>query len=212
MIGIENLWLFLISGLALNLTPGADMLYVIDRTIARGTRNGIVASAGIAAGCLVHIVFAAIGVTALLAASPASLTILKVIGAAYLLWLGVTLIRSDLFEQLRSPANDSSTAIQQANDFLKGVAINVLNPKIALFFIAFLPQFISQDATSPVATLVTLGVIFNVVGTFTLFIVVWAARTIRLTLKTKSPLLDWYPRLVGALMLALGVRLALTTV
>lgn len=212
MIGIDSFWLFLISGLALNLTPGADMLYVIDRTIARGTRNGIFASAGIAAGCLIHLMLAAAGVTALLAASPASLTVLKMLGAAYLLWLGVTLLRSNLFEQSLSGPNNPSTTSQQANDFLKGVAVNFLNPKIALFFIAFLPQFISQDATSPGATLVALGLIFNVVGTISLLVVVWAANHIRSKLKSGSLILRWYPRLVGALMLALGVRLALTTI
>ncbi len=211
MADIENFWLFLATGLALNLTPGADMLYVIDRTIAGRAHNGIAAAFGIFAGCMVHLLLAAVGITALLAASPAALSLLKYAGAIYLAWLGISLMRSDVLRNLQSPSSETLSSIRVLGDFIKGVAVNVLNPKIALFFVAFLPQFIRHDAGEPVIALVTLGLIFNVVGTALLFVVVWGAAKVRAHLAAGSPAFKWYPRVAGALMLALGCRLALTT-
>jgi len=211
MADIDSFWLFVFSGLALNLTPGADMLFVIDRAMSRGTPAGIAAALGIAVGSALHLLLAVIGVSALLAASPAAMNVLKVIGAAYLFWLGVTLIKSNLVAQTADTETDPGDATSYLLPaFIKGVAVNVLNPKIALFFVAFLPQFVNPNATQPIVALIILGCVFNFVGTAWNFIVAWGAARIRQHLQSDSLALRWYPRVVGILMLALAARLAIS--
>ena len=158
---IENFWMFALTGLLLNLTPGNDMLYIIARSSGQGTRAGVVSALGIGAGCLVHIVAAVIGLSALLAQSAAAFAVIKYAGAAYLIYLGVKSLRR----------KKSALTIREAGDrlsyekiFWQGVLTNVLNPKVALFFLAFLPQFISAESNVALQILF-LGCWFNLVGT-----------------------------------------------
>src|SRR3979411_1998043 len=145
MLGIHALWLFVLSGLLLNVTPGPDTAYIIGRSIQLGWRGGLAAALGITCGCLVHVFGTAIGLSALLMASSAAFAVVKLIGAAYLLYTGVKMLLS------RGAENGANTAtlggaISLSQVFRQGALTNVLNPKVALFFLAFLPQFVGADS------------------------------------------------------------------
>src|SRR5215218_7871762 len=136
MLGINELWLFMLSGLLLNVTPGPDTAYIIGRSIQLGWRGGAAAALGISCGCLVHVFGAAIGLSALLMTSAAAFAVLKLVGAAYLLFTGVQMLLSR-----PSPVTDIATqdnAIGLGRVFWQGALTNALNPKVALFFLAFL--------------------------------------------------------------------------
>lgn len=168
--GIDNLGLFIVAGIVLNLTPGPDVLYTVTHATRRGWRAGAVAALGITAGCFVHIAAAALGVSALMAASGTAFSVLKWLGAAYLVYVGWTLLGL----QRRSKAPDSVAAgvypirAGGQNDyqaiFIQGFWTNALNPKVALFFLAFLPQFIAPGAEHKTLAFLVLGLVFNMNG------------------------------------------------
>jgi threonine/homoserine/homoserine lactone efflux protein len=137
---IHNFWLFALAGLLLNLTPGNDMLYVASRSAGQGVRAGIISSLGIMTGCLVHLTFAAAGLSAILASSATAFSIIKYAGACYLVYLGIKAILSKKAAGLERA--EKTVAASGRRIFWQGVLTNVLNPKVALFFLAFLPQFI----------------------------------------------------------------------
>ncbi|MDP3833794.1 MAG: LysE family translocator, partial [Hydrogenophaga sp.] len=140
---LPQLLLFIAAGWLLNLTPGPDVLYIVTNALKSGVRAGIVAALGIVSGCFVHVFAAAIGVSALLATSATAFTVLKWIGAAYLLWMGVRLLLS------KATPLDLSAGTTEVNlwrVYRRGFLTNVLNPKVALFFLAFVPQFIAPEA------------------------------------------------------------------
>src|SRR5437868_4979380 len=148
---------FLVAALMLNLAPGPDMLYVLGRSLGQGRRAGIISALGIFAGCLVHILAAALGLAAILRSSALAYDIVRYAGAAYLIYLGVRLIIAQTSdESLATPAPARLSSI-----FYQGVATNVLNPKVAMFFLAFLPQFIDARHGSVVLQIVALGLIFD---------------------------------------------------
>ncbi|MEW6706010.1 MAG: LysE family translocator [Pseudomonadota bacterium] len=205
-LGIHDFWLFVLTGVVLNLTPGADTLLVVSRTAAGGFRHGAAAALGIALGCLVHAVAAALGVAALLAASAEAFRLLTWVGAAYLAWLGLQMLR-----QARKPVPAETGAGAASNGgcraaFLQGVLTNVLNPKVGLFFLAFVPQFVSPDAASPLAAFLTLGLVFDLTGGLWLLTV--AALTVRLRGSVSSAASRWLHGVGGALFLLLAWRLA----
>ena len=147
MLGVHHLALFVLSGLLLNVTPGPDTLYILGRSSTQGLKAGIFAALGIGAGALVHVAAAALGLSGLLAASATAFAVVKAVGALYLVYVGVGLLRS-----AAAPVSSSvMPALPRAalrKVFLQGFLTNVLNPKVALFFLAFLPQFVATDAPS----------------------------------------------------------------
>src|ERR671937_886884 len=157
----HTLALFMLAALALNLTPGPDMLYVTARSVSDGRRAGIVAALGIGAGTLVHITALALGLAALLAAVPLAYDVLRIAGAVYLLVIGVRL----LFRPRRASATAVVAPASHKTIFAQAVVTNVLNPKVALFFLAFLPQFVDAAAGPPVPQILLLGLLFNIQGT-----------------------------------------------
>ncbi len=206
MFGINELALFITAGLLLNITPGVDMLYVMHRAGTGGFKSGFIASLGIAGGCLIHICFAVIGLSALLATSSIAFTIIKYIGAAYLVYLGITM----LLTGQQSPSN------QQFSDqenlwkvFKQGVLINALNPKVALFFLAFIPQFIDVDSTQKALAFLILGLIFNINGTLLLIVIAWLTTKAKNTFKTLGGGGVALKRILGVGFIALGAKLAL---
>jgi threonine/homoserine/homoserine lactone efflux protein len=204
MDGIRDLGLFVLSGLLLNLTPGADTLYIVARGTTQGARAGAVAALGIGAGCIVHTLAAALGLSAILATSATAFALVKWIGAAYLVYLGFTLLAARPAAGTPPPRPASPGRV-----FAQGFVTNVLNPKVALFFLAFLPQFIAADAPSKAAAFLVLGAIFNVNGTLWNLLVAWSAGNLGKRLSARSPAATWLHRTVGALFIALGIRLAL---
>ena len=161
MLGIENFHLFVVAGLILNITPGPDMLYVIARSASQGRSAGLVSSLAIASGSLVHTAAAALGLSALLMYSALGFTVIKWVGAGYLIYLGVkTLLAARKVDDWKALRRESLRRI-----FLQGVLVNVLNPKVALFFLAFLPQFANPDSDLFVWQIIFLGLFFNFTGT-----------------------------------------------
>jgi len=208
MFGTHDLWLFVLSGLLLNITPGPDTLYIVGRSSTQGWRSGAVAALGIGAGTLVHICAAALGLSAILAASATAFTAIKFIGAAYLLYVGMTLIRSASAAQ-SSTVTVVPRAAALRGIFIQGFLTNVLNPKVALFFLAFLPQFVAAEATSKPVAFLVLGAIFDVNGTIWNLIVAWSAARLSTSLSPSAVLKRWFNRCVGGVFIFIGIRLAL---
>jgi threonine/homoserine/homoserine lactone efflux protein len=209
MPAVHDLWLFVAAGLLLNLTPGPDMAYIAARSAAGGFRAGAAATLGITAGCVVHTIAAATGLSLLLATSATAFSIVKWLGAAYLAYAGVRLLlasvrqRSDSGTSVHAPAPARSGVI-----FREALVINVFNPKVALFFLAFLPQFIDASAAWPALSFLFLGTLFNVNSLFVNLPVAWlaarAARRGRASPRVERALHG----AAGALFIFLAVRLA----
>jgi threonine/homoserine/homoserine lactone efflux protein len=208
MFGTHDLWLFVLSGLLLNITPGPDTLYIIGRSSTQGGRAGAVAAVGIGAGALVHICAAALGLSAILSASAAAFTAVKIIGAAYLMYVGVSLIRSKRSTQ-SAPTVTGNRPTSMRGIFFQGFLTNVLNPKVALFFLAFLPQFVLSDAPSKPLAFLFLGAIFDFNGTIWNLLVAWSTARISSRLGAGDRFKKWFNRCVGGLFIFVGIRLAL---
>ena len=208
MFGTHDLWLFVLSGFLLNIAPGPDTLYIVGRSSTQGWRAGAIAALGIGAGTLVHICAAALGLSAILAASATAFTAVKIIGAAYLLYVGISLIRS----AGASESSPRAIAVRQASMraiFVQGFLTNVLNPKVALFFLAFLPQFVASDAGSKALAFLFLGGIFDFNGTLWNLFVAWSAARLSSSLAPSAAFRRWFNRCVGGLFILIGIRLAL---
>ena len=199
----QSLILFMSAGLALNLTPGPDMLYVAARSAGEGRAAGVASALGIGAGTFVHIALVAFGLAALLAAVPVAYTVVRFAGAAYLVYLGVRALmsRARITDRALTPA--SRWAI-----FRQGVITNVLNPKVALFFLAFLPQFIDPARGKPAVQAVALGLLFDISGTLVNLAVAWGASGAAGRLRRSTRAATVMQRVTGAVFIALGLRLA----
>jgi len=212
--GIDHLGLFIAAGLLLNLTPGPDVLYIVRSGMRGGHHAGIVAALGIGAGCCVHIVAAAVGLGALIAASATTFMLLKWLGAAYLLYMGLGMVFSrrggtDAMAGLAAngpPAPAAGLPLRQV--FTKGFWTNALNPKVALFFLAFVPQFIAHDAGHKTATFLLLGLIFNINALPVNLAWGLGAAWLAHRLQGLRGSLAWLDRIAGALFVYFGVRLA----
>jgi threonine/homoserine/homoserine lactone efflux protein len=201
----STLLLFMTAALALNVTPGPDMLYVIARGVGEGRAAGIISALGIAAGCLVHTLAVAFGLAGLLRAVPVAFEIVKWMGAAYLVWLGVRALRKrGIAVGHATLAATSKTAV-----FRQGMLTNVLNPKVALFFLAFLPQFVDPERGPVALQLVSLGLLFNVSGTLVNILVAVLASGAGAWSRRRFGESAFMRRLTGLLFIGLGVRLAL---
>jgi threonine/homoserine/homoserine lactone efflux protein len=208
MLGTHDLGLFVLAGLLLNITPGPDMLYIIGRGTSQGWRAGAAAALGVGAGCFVHIAAAALGISALITASATAFAILKIAGAIYLMYVGVSMIvRPEPVEGGTESVRPEPVEGRTRHTFIQGFLTNALNPKVALFFLAFLPQFISADATAKPMAFLLLGVIFTFNATLWNLFVAWSAARMSHALGGRA--LAWMQRCIGGFLVALGVRLAL---
>lgn len=207
MFGTDHLSLFVISGILLNLTPGQDTLYIVGRSVSQGRRAGLLSVLGIVSGCVVHTLAAAFGLSALLATSAHAFAVVKIVGAGYLGYLGIRM----LFERA-APSGEAAVFPHESDwvIFRAGWLTNVLNPKVALFFMAFLPQFIAPDASSRVASFLFLGAVFIFNGTLWCLIVVWGASAISHHLRERRSSGVLLKRATGALFVGLGIRLAVS--
>ena len=204
MFGTHDLPLFVATALVLNATPGVDMLFTLSRTLQHGWRTGIAAALGITAGCVIHTVAAALGLAALLATSALAFSAVKWLGAAYLLWLAWGMLRASVRDA--EPILATSPPTPSTRVFAQGFLTNVLNPKVALFFLALLPQFISADAPDKTVAFLFLGAVFIVGGALFLFALVALAHRMRAfgASRVTRRLLN---ALGGALFAAVAVRL-----
>ncbi|MGE0099415.1 MAG: LysE family translocator [Hydrogenophaga sp.] len=206
---LPQLLLFIAAGWLLNLTPGPDVLYIVTQALRSGARAGIVAALGIVSGCFVHVFAAAIGVSALLAASATAFTVLKWMGAAYLLWMGVRMLFAK-GAPLAIHAEDTAPAVDLWRVFRRGFLTNVLNPKVALFFLAFVPQFIAPGAPDKALVFLLLGLIFNLNSLPINFGYAWLAAWFARRMDAVQRGMHWLDRVAGALFIGFGVKLAMT--
>ncbi|MDD5029121.1 MAG: LysE family translocator [Rhodoferax sp.] len=210
-----QLLMFIVAGWLLNLTPGPDVLVIVTQALRHGVRAGLATALGVVSGCFVHVLLAALGVGALLAASHTAFTVLKWAGALYLLWAGWRLLRSgpaDAIELKAASAGDTGASGQKSlqKSYAFGFWTNVLNPKVALFFLAFVPQFIAADAPHRTLSFLLLGLLFNVnslpINFGYALLAGWAAQR-RVLVQSMLPRLE---RVAGLMLVGFGVRLALT--
>ena len=205
MFGIHDFGLFLAAGILLNLTPGPDTVYILGRSIAQGREAGIASALGICVGSIFHSCAAALGLSAILATSAVAFAAIKLLGAAYLIFLGIKMLL-DRRRQLSLPSNFRRRTTIAA--FRQGVFTNVLNPKVALFFLAFLPQFIDPASNMKVFAFLMLGLTFVTTGTIWCLILAWFASAFSERLRTNETIGQWLNRAAGALFVFLGLRLA----
>ncbi|MGZ5787264.1 MAG: LysE family translocator [Ramlibacter sp.] len=207
---LQHLLLFMAAGWLLNLTPGPDVLYIVTASLRAGVRAGFVAALGITAGCFVHVFAAALGLSALMAASATAFAVLKYVGAAYLLWVGVKILLA------KAPKDEPDLMAQGAvadtrsrsQVFWGAFLTNVLNPKVALFFLAFVPQFIAPDSADKAIVFLALGVLFNLnalpVNFGWALAAAWMARR-----NSVQRSMRWLDRAAACMFIGFGLKLAL---
>jgi threonine/homoserine/homoserine lactone efflux protein len=205
MLGIHDFGVFLVTGILLNLTPGPDTFYILGRSMVQGRSAGIASVLGIATGSLVHTVAAALGLSALLAASASAFLAVKLAGAAYLVYLGCRMLFSRV-AAASIPKGFSSSDF--GSIYRQGLLTNVLNPKVALFFLAFMPQFIAADSPSKFASLIVLGLCFTATGTVWCLCLAWFSSLLGDRLRNSTTFGEVLNRAAGALFVFLGIRLA----
>ena len=205
---MQNLYLFFVASLLLNLTPGNDMIYVASRSLSQGSGAGIISALGVFTGCFVHIMAAVFGLSIIMMKSAFLFDLIKYFGAAYLVYLGI----KSLFT--RNDPNGSFSPLKNMNRkklFKQGFITNALNPKVALFFLSFLPQFI--EITSPFykAQLFTLGLWFDVQGTLILIIVAVLIGKSGNFIKNNPKFWRYQQKVTGMILISLGIKVALTS-
>lgn len=197
---VDGFWLFLSASFLLWITPGPDTLYILARTLSQGRLAGVLSVLGISTGILAHTLFAAIGLSAILMTSALAFTAIKLAGAAYLIYLGVQALRS-------RPTSSSPTRIaaqSRSKIFWQGFVTNLLNPKIALFFLAFLPQFVDPNSAShPAGLFLYLGGMFVVGGSLWCLLLVAVAQRVRTTIKPSAIITN----ITGLVYIGLGLNL-----
>ena len=217
-LGLHNLALFALTVAVVNATPGVDLLYTVTRTLQHGVRGGLAAAAGIALGCIVHALAAAFGLAALLAASAAAFDVLKLAGAAYLLWLGLGMLRQAIRAAPAAVGPTLEVAAQDAPSpvaapvgpiLRQGMLTNVLNPKVAIFFLALLPQFIAADAPHKTLAFLALGGWFVIQGALFLVALVLGVAPLR-RWRPGAAVRRGFDGAAGLLFVGLAARLALT--
>lgn len=208
MFGVTDLWLFIVSGLALNMLPGPDSVYIIGRSAGQGFRAGSVASLGIGTGTLIHVFAAAFGLSAILATSAMAFTIVKIIGCMYLLYIGIAMLFAKDGNNQNGPTVNKTIPLPKI--FYQAFLTNSLNPKVALFFLAFVPQFISPDAPNKALSFIFLGLVFNVNGMIWCHFLAWTSSSVSKKLKQNPMVTKCLTKFTGGLFLYFGIKLALS--
>jgi threonine/homoserine/homoserine lactone efflux protein len=205
MFGVQHLGLFLVSAVMLNIAPGPDTFYILGRSIAQGRRAGLLSVLGIVSGCAIHSVAAAIGLSAVLATSATAFLFAKLVGATYLVYLGARML---LDSSQYSPDLAETPAATNWAIYRAGLLTNLLNPKVALFFLSFLPQFVDPGADSRIMAFLLLGGLFICTGTTWCVFLALSASSISGRLRTHRRVGAWINRATGALFVGLEIKLA----
>ena len=206
-----ELLVFIVAGWVLNLTPGPDVLYIVSNALKSGVRAGVVAALGIVSGCFVHVFAAALGVGAVLATSATAFALLKWAGAAYLVWMGLRLLlaRPGAAAALPAASMTEPLPVDLVGIYRRGFLTNVLNPKVALFFLAFVPQFIAPDAANKTLVFLLLGLLFNLnslpVNVGYAWLAGWASHRVQAVGRA----LGWLDRAAGLMFVGFGLHLAM---
>ena len=208
MLGIHDFPLFVFSCILLNITPGQDTMYILGRSVAQGRQAGVLSVLGIMTGVMVHTLLAALGLSAILATSSLAFSIIKYAGAVYLVWIGFGLImnRNDRSALPDAPASDPNPL----KIFQQGVLTNVLNPKVALFFLSFLPQFVTPQSDLVFLPFMVLGLVFFTTGSIWCLFLVYGSAWLSARYRGRRSTGSVLKKLSGALFIGLGIRLALS--
>jgi RhtB (resistance to homoserine/threonine) family protein len=207
MFGIDHFFAFLLAGILLNITPGADTMYVLGRSLSQGKKAGIYAALGIGTGCIVHIFLATFGLSLIIKNSQALFDFIKYMGAGYLVYLGVRMWLTKSGSKFDVSGADEIPDLKRV--FLSGALTNILNPKLAVFFIAFLPQFVQTTYPHPAIPFFILGFTFNFTGTVWNLILALFASSMMRKIKDNYRFKTWLDRLTGSVFILLAVKLAL---
>jgi len=208
MFNIPNLYLFFIASLLLNLTPGNDMIYVASRSISQGIKAGMISALGVFIGCFVHIVFAVFGLSIIIAKSAFLFGLIKFLGAGYLIYLGIKALVS------KSDFNKDTTTLPKVDKWKllkQGIITNALNPKVALFFLSFLPQFIQINSPLYKVQLFSLGLWFDLQGTLVLIIVAYLLGKTGNFIKNNQRFWKIQEKVTGIILIGLGIKVALSS-
>jgi threonine/homoserine/homoserine lactone efflux protein len=205
MLGIQNYEAFVLSCVALNLIPGSDNFYILGRSIAQGRKVGIASALGISMGALIHSVASAVGLSALITASTTAFFAVKLAGACYLIYLGAKFLLQKS-EAMNLHSEDHQSKFGAA--FRQGLITNVLNPKVAMFFLAFLPQFISVNDSSPTLSFLVLGLTFVCTSTVWTFILAYFSSAMSSAMRGNPQFMRYLNYGTGALLVGLGFKLA----
>ncbi len=204
---VDTLLAFLAIAVVLTLAPGPDNLLVLGQSLARGRLAGFGIAVGCALGCFTHILWATLGVSAALAASPRAFTLLKLAGAAYLVWIGIQAWRAGSPTALSS--HGATRPRPWSKDVARGFIANAINPKVALFFLAFMPQFVNEENGQATLQMIVLGLLFVAQTVVVFGAIAFAAGGIGRALRRRPRLAPWLDRLAGTLFIGLALRLAL---
>ncbi|MVM30162.1 LysE family translocator [Spirosoma sp. HMF4905] len=208
MTGIIHFETFLLTGILLNLTPGNDTIFILTRSISQGKKAGIVSALGIGTGSIIHTVLAAYGISIIIAKSILLFTIVKYAGAVYLLYMGYNMLTD------KRPLTTSTIAETKTTDYYKiyrsGIITNVLNPKVALFFIAFLPQFIDPTVQNTILPFLILGITFITTGTIWCLVLATFSSVIFTKLAGNKKVASYINKICGVSLIGLGIKVALT--
>ena len=207
MFSIENFYLFLTVSVLINLSPGPDMIYTAARSLSQGTKAGIFSALGIFTGCLFHIMAAVFGLSAIIEEPVLLFSIIKYAGAAYLVYLGIRAMAGR-----KKAGNEIASLPPMANRkiFLQGMLTNILNPKVAIFFLSFLPQFIDPHTNYLKEQIAFLGLWFDVQGTFILIIVATITGLFRDLLQKRPGFWNWQEKITGVILIGLGIKMIFT--
>ncbi|ESY05976.1 lysine transporter LysE [Mesorhizobium sp. LNJC399B00] len=205
MIDLSTLTAYIAVVLGFVFIPGPATLLTVARATSSGTRVGVATGAGVAAGDVFHTIMAMVGISAIIATSATLFSVVKYIGAAYLVYLGIRAI----IERIPADPTAGALAISASKAFRQAVLTEVLNPKTALFFLAFLPQFVRPENGSVMLQLMTLGIVFVLLGLFSTVVFAVSAGRLGTFLRRNPSVVKWQGKVVGGIYCALGVRLAL---
>lgn len=209
MFGITHFEFFVVAVFLLNVTPGPDTAYIVGRSVAQGRGAGLMSALGISAGCCVHSLACAFGLTALLAASATAFTVIKFVGAIYLIYLGVRLVfAKPAANQAAGEASGAGAPKSLRQLFLQGFWTNMLNPKVVLFFVSFFPQFVTAGSAHKALAFLTLGGVFVVMSMIWNSFVAWIAGSVTQRFSGKPSVKNWLDRGVGSAFVGLGIKLA----
>lgn len=205
----SSYWLlFFSAAFAINISPGPDMIYILSRTISQGRKIGIASSLGVCSGAMVHVFAAALGLSAILATSAVAYGVVKYIGAAYLIYLGIQALRSKALSFDMPQKKEAETTAWQA--YRQGALTDILNPKVAIFFMAFLPQFVRPELGHHAAQIIVLGLLVNLVAIPVEFCIVFTAAGTTGFFRKHRSFSVWLDRILGSVLIGLGLRLALS--
>ncbi|MCP4437903.1 MAG: LysE family translocator [Aureispira sp.] len=208
MFGIVNFETFLIASLILNLTPGVDTMYILARSISQGKKAGVLSALGISTGALFHCLFAVLGLSMLLDNSAIAFEVIKYLGAAYLIYLGIKSLVSTSSDKFELEQNNEQPNYKKI--YISGILTNILNPKVGLFFLAFIPQFVDPSCADTTLPFLILGMTFLMAGTIWCLILAIFASKLANRIKKNYKIKIALDRLSGGIFILLGIKLALT--